>query len=520
MPSIAQAPSSAIYRLPVEILVIIFEDALEEYNSHSHFGSSHVHTRAPLNLMRVSKAWRDVAQGAPELWRQIDPAVAQFVPTFLACSKGRSLDIIWFPHSVYLSYPCLVSRANTGSMMDLKYFERIYYFVQSLERLENRWRVLDFTVHLEYEPILDTFFALPAPHLETLRLTVERAIGEEDADSRSIFTSYAPLLQEVQLTGICISLSSPILCGLSQLHLECIHFIQSTVFQLIHVLSACPALSELSLSSLLFSSLGPEGASSPSPSLWRVSLPCLKEVYYHRLHQRLVRFLFASIIVPSTARLTIDLRHVTIADIFPAHINLEQNLFNIHRVRALTVVSCNDGWGGTDYCEVFGRDEKRGAELMSLRFEVRQGLLDTVHMSLPSLQLPHVTSLYIGVFPHRSFWTSIAMAQVLDSFPNITSLGLSGGAARFASYKLTVRNASYFCPLLEELELDDSHITKTALLRLVKSRTTFDQLLPSTSTQERVPLRLLKLSECKAINRATVSALEEMGVKVEWDKST
>ncbi|KIJ49207.1 hypothetical protein M422DRAFT_777706 [Sphaerobolus stellatus SS14] len=125
-----QPPSGGIHRIPPEILGQIFVACLEETNLECDHAAFHPYNNAlvpnittdsaPLVLLRVSKEWRRVALGTPELFTRIflhgqinvDPSI--IVPFWLEHSGTLPLDVIIQPE---IWYPPSVINANKGAIV-------------------------------------------------------------------------------------------------------------------------------------------------------------------------------------------------------------------------------------------------------------------------------------------------------------------------------------------------------------------------------------------------------------------
>jgi len=151
---------------PPEITSHIFATYTEEINSYFGLQSPSTGRVGPLLLGAVSKLWREVAFGTPQLWNTLDIHIRS--PTNDITQKIE-LTKQWLDRSGQLPL-CLSLRINNTSEI-----ESATYSLRSLfsliRNLAPRWHILVLAVSSSfYRAFLDDLTC--APHLHTLKLIV------------------------------------------------------------------------------------------------------------------------------------------------------------------------------------------------------------------------------------------------------------------------------------------------------------------------------------------------------------
>ncbi|KZV74763.1 hypothetical protein PENSPDRAFT_647762 [Peniophora sp. CONT] len=162
--------------LPVEVLGEIFEHTISEFSSEE--------SKRPYNpwsvIMLVCRPWRDVAVNHPALWTNLVTRNAKLWPTFIARSRGHSIDITLCTDSTFIGASWLVAA-----------FAQLHR-VRSLEVR---------APHSLLEKVLPTLNSY-APKLE--RLTLENLSGNWCHALESDFVlEHTPNLRHLSLTGVC-----------------------------------------------------------------------------------------------------------------------------------------------------------------------------------------------------------------------------------------------------------------------------------------------------------------------------
>ncbi|KDQ13859.1 hypothetical protein BOTBODRAFT_175275 [Botryobasidium botryosum FD-172 SS1] len=210
-------------------------------------------TRAPLNLVQVSKLWREIALNTSSLWVVIDVRNIGLARTFLEWSRSAALEITMVSGEFYDKEE---DGSNSGEeperlASELKGVKKAYDlhgqnpydFLKPLFSHISRWK------SLTLEASTDTHsggFLLPlAPALTTLY-----AIGL-DTLHPDLFNKSLPNLSRLRLVGIAIppGLAPTALKGLRWLTLEDFEYEAEEMAQFLDLLQAHPLLESLTLQS-------------------------------------------------------------------------------------------------------------------------------------------------------------------------------------------------------------------------------------------------------------------------------
>ncbi|KDQ10662.1 hypothetical protein BOTBODRAFT_190320 [Botryobasidium botryosum FD-172 SS1] len=475
-----------IRKIPFDTPAVIFNHVVDAYRDMSRRLDT-MHTRAPLNIARVCKSWREVALEIPSLWTQIGPSSAPFIHTFLARSKSEILDIFWNPTK--LPSP---TGASQGPDRAISFFRPLRDHVHRLKRLD-----IWYTPLSVYERCLDS----PAPNLEEIYASdsLNRALLEPSHAPPILFGGHTPRLRKLYLSYVWIPLDSPMLTNLVYLQIEHILYIRSQPIQLIKVLGACPALETVQLTNLRFL------AGSFIPTML-VNLFHLKKFILYEMPLNVVRYILASITTLPTTHLVLNLADATLNTTYPSDVDLATRSPSIARIRHFYASSRYDPLE-RDNIVIKGYDgpEREGsAQLMTLEFQnLQPPAMETVLPSLERLPMPLLESVELVDFSHATF-TPAKLASFLANFTTITTLPLRDEATRFA-HILIFTAESRLCPALRTLRIWRSDIRAKKLVKLVKSRQASD-----------CHLEAIELRDCKSINRAGVEKLEALSVMVKW----
>ena len=232
-----------IYRLPVEILCIIFSLIGDDF---SYFEDS---PKSWANFSQVSQHWRSSALNAPELWTKIPLRYSRWAQEMLIRSKMAKLTIQFFP-----SETCTKT---------IETFRSCLYEMNRIEEM-----AIDVSV-LIWEVIFWGLPGLPksAPQLHTL--SIRSRLPRTEFSIHEDFFSDTGSLRHVELIDCQISWDSRLLTGLTRLILEHSLKANSSIIQFLHALQRMPASTDLHL-------IGSIPDDSEGSSTYPVvDLPCL-----------------------------------------------------------------------------------------------------------------------------------------------------------------------------------------------------------------------------------------------------
>ncbi|KAG8973282.1 hypothetical protein FRC05_008997 [Tulasnella sp. 425] len=253
--------TAPIHQLPAEIFTIIVEMDLT-WNAYPE-----VDERRMLELMAVSRVWRDIIINSPQLWTDIltrNPLdVAEL---FIQRSKALPLSLIW----------------NTPKWPNLdttnKKFEALLDLVI---RYSSRLRSMNINMGHGSGQTLQRLLGCPTPQLENLRLENLRVRTPQYGVSEypQFALSEGGPLKELQLRFVgLLDWDSRRLSGLRVLDLEK-PGIAPSINQILHLLSAAPCLEILKLVKLRPSSITPDNRSDEIDNEERpIELPSLKSI--------------------------------------------------------------------------------------------------------------------------------------------------------------------------------------------------------------------------------------------------
>ncbi|KDQ14158.1 hypothetical protein BOTBODRAFT_352292 [Botryobasidium botryosum FD-172 SS1] len=425
-----------IYRLPTEILSLIFEAVDSEWRTGHHL--------QPFTLGSVSKRWRDVALKTPKIWAE------------LAYGRFRTRAHVNF----YLDRSRMAPLHVAGMISDDELGQALLPHAHRVKSLE-----------LHYVRHSMPLFQSPAPLLEKLDLSnVHRT--EHRVCSKLIFAGSTPRLRYLKLEEICIPLASPIYTGLIHLDLVYIDF-GSPVDGLLRALGACPQLEFLRLCGLQFSS------DEPNSRPLLIDLPMLSSIHLTGVGYRMenledggsiLRTILASIDVPPAALLHIIQEAEEDIDIDWIASHAQRNLKNVGEIRMLFMV-CDPAHA--DLYSFNGRATEGGPELL---------VFSTGPLTVPITHLPHSLSsrletLKILAPRSGSSWDTDTMSMstfttMLSNLSNLKKLVFTTGYSCDSLLSaLVVTPTSCICPQLEELYLSsDAPVSQRKILDVVMSR--------------------------------------------------
>ncbi|KAG8922289.1 hypothetical protein FRC01_014229 [Tulasnella sp. 417] len=214
--------TSAIYRLPTELLIRIFHFALPPCENPN----------GPIlqQLRSVSHKWMQIVDGAPQLWRRIHGQdEILHLKQVLDRSAGGSLDVYW-------------------DFRDPKQINSEQFF-QAIEGTIGRWRsaTLRLDQTAQRSAVRRTLETEGAPLLEDLVLLLRSRGTITEWRSRPLglfWRQPAPKLRNVWISQLPVVLNPRVFANLENLH---IHAIPSTPTELLLILQNSPGLRSLSL---------------------------------------------------------------------------------------------------------------------------------------------------------------------------------------------------------------------------------------------------------------------------------
>ncbi|KDQ07324.1 hypothetical protein BOTBODRAFT_180758 [Botryobasidium botryosum FD-172 SS1] len=489
-----------IYRLPNEVLALIFQF------TESSRGNTlcPLERRAPLNLLGVSKVWRDVALTTPQLWTKIDAMNASLKSKFMERSLSYPLYIDVLPGREYaLSDDEDASELSSRQKEVSKAFDRqrnhFPDFIESLQPHAERWASL----RLQGIKMLGshTLLHFPVPKLEVLHVHTSGLGTEARLAANTPFGGETPSLRDLHLAGIGMPLDWPAYVGLTRLHFERIRYNYSTIQQLIQILAACPLLEALALDSIQFAS--PPGTAPSQP----IHLAHLRHMKLNGLTRGVESYVLRSILFPPFLRVEMTPRVDGVVNIFPPDLRIEDTIPSIGRIRHLTIQDQNQSF------LMLGKIADNDDTLLALDFETNGHHASTLSNVLINLSrhvpFAALESITLDGFDERTVGTT-PFSYMLLQFPNITSLTLISCSSSLVDV-LIISAISLLCRSLETLRLVNMHVSKTTVA-LVESRIRSNYFYaPGTVT----PLRRCILSQCYGEVRGRVPQLREL-VELEW----
>ncbi|KAG8971377.1 hypothetical protein FRC05_011139 [Tulasnella sp. 425] len=260
-----------IHQLPTEIFTIIVEMDLT-WNSYPEADE-----RRLLELVTVSRVWRDIIINSPQVWTNIQARnPLHIAELFIERSKALPLSLTW----------------DTGSQPDLDTNKKFAGLLELVIRNSSRIRSMDVTTGYRSEQTLRRLLGSPTPQLEILRVW---ARGDVRDYPQFALSERGPL-KELSLTSV--GLSDWDLRRLSGLRVVDLKNpgIAPSINQILHLLSASPFLEILNLVALKPSSIIPANRSEEIdkeerpielPYLETIRLAELPPLYRHSILSRI-----------------------------------------------------------------------------------------------------------------------------------------------------------------------------------------------------------------------------------------
>lgn len=497
------------YRLPNDILVIIFEFSKDASSNCLRPLSR----RAPLNVSRVSKLWRDVTMSAPSLWNTVDAINASVAGVFLERSRNVNLSINLTSYEnrhfsddedteePHLRFP--ISRDQATTTYE-RHLVRFTDFIEPLLPHINRWE----SISLEgvSGSQIEEHFTSPAPNIQTLRISEIRGSASAVLPI-ALFGAKTPRLRTLKLFNISLPLSSPIYRNLRSLSLAYIDNWDETLHRFLNVLLGCPLLTTLHLTSISF--LG-----SPTTSdVLSIPLRHLKTISLYYLAGSVFHYILSSITAPPTLLLDVAAKgnDVTLTGIFPP----ASAIATFHPGLSLIRWFHFEFRSSSDLFDVHGGSLEPHQMLLDIQFgkpqafNIAQSFISLLGRDFPPLDLKSL-SLEDIVDTLLSFDDFV---MLMSDRSDITSLTLSGGSLSFLNGLIIDRN-THLLPRLQELRLQDLTLDPATLLQVVNSRT------PPRPRSRRVNqgntyLRSLVISCCTGVDYPALLALRRPSLRVQ-----
>lgn len=517
---VAQNNSRPIYRLPPEILSLVFKHALPFPNAKYPV----VDTGTLLSVSWVSRLWREISINTPTLWTHIDAVNADLIHVFISRSRAAPLDVRLLPPDRWL-----MRKTNTSSIIAQRHSILIQHdnsiqFIGHLKPQMHRLRSL--RLNGLSQGLLDRLLDTPAPlltlfHVEPLKFHQgSSAPIANEATSPHFFRGETPLLREVRIVGITQTLTSPIFTGLVSLHLENISFTHSTNLHIFQLLIACPLLEDLALLRLTF--LLMVDMSTTSLLSTPIHLPCLQRLELRAMQLELVRDMLASIEVSDCQYVNVHMEGpVTFTDFLPSDAKQLENLFKFSDIDEVELDIIHVPEDDQDpscfialsyprhYLAIHHPNEDNDAE------NIVDGILSSVEQWI---LIPDLLSLSVVIEGGGVIPTIAAFIRMLRHLHAIESLTLTSTPTCYVE-TLTVTPERHLCPQLEDLCLYDCDISGESLIELVKSRIASNTGVDSVGDyHDELPvssLRSISISDYSpAGDHATRKALQDLSIAV------
>ncbi|KAG9043352.1 hypothetical protein FS837_009695 [Tulasnella sp. UAMH 9824] len=233
---------ASIHRLPVELLVYIFQLSLPDPKTGMPY------LEALRTFLWVCTYWADVISAATSLWRVVSSMCS---PRFLVLSLER------------LNSNCPLHIDCDGASD-----EELILILSQISPHIHRWETANIAMPETEEG--RQYLSRPAPRLRRLHLC-GNIIGEPNHPTFDIFNGSADRLEEVKVTRAGLPWDSPILRGIKSLDLQCCTTIR--VSDIVSVLNTCSDLSTLIIGN---TGIEVDMQSDPSKVVTMERLECIK----------------------------------------------------------------------------------------------------------------------------------------------------------------------------------------------------------------------------------------------------
>ncbi|KDQ11124.1 hypothetical protein BOTBODRAFT_35657 [Botryobasidium botryosum FD-172 SS1] len=490
---------SLIYRLPDEVLSIIFEFT----QSSAINPACGLKAKAPFNLSLVSRRWRGVALN-PALWTVIDRKNARIANLYLQRSGSRLLDIdllsynqsyYWFSGSDIRSFAfdirpnAALTARNAGRVDHGSLLTPLFSHIE-------RCRTLALEGLRHYDVV---HLGLPhAPNLKSLRLFNSADSFVHWKPLHEPFLQRPPNLSILELYNFPLPFTSSMFVGLKEMYIRTVAYSRRTAQGLIGILAACPLLEKVELDSVCLAS-----SLAPTPEFEPILLPHLEKMALLWMDSSVVRVILSSVIAPPTLRL--EIRTTDNASGLGMVSPQVTALPNIHAVKMLFFRI----GPGTEQFGLTGRASEDGVDLLKFDFhfppelaafsKARKDVMFYLGQDLLNLPLHRLSFLQI----YDDQMNGLAYVQTIGDASALTVLSLDECDAPEFLEVFIATPTIHLYPSLQALHLRQPHVRKDTLIRLVDSR--------------QPQLSYIKIVQCEGVDEDVVSELRNV-IEVSWEK--
>ncbi|KIK44281.1 hypothetical protein CY34DRAFT_802889 [Suillus luteus UH-Slu-Lm8-n1] len=486
-----------IFRLPTEILVMVFKNVEEDHRLDE---SAHSDVPACVVVSRVCKYWRSVAYACPALWTHIRSTNPHLVAIML--EKSRNFPLVVMYKTPAPPRHCLKP------------------ILSHLPRIESlKFRALE----IHANDIIQWLSSQPAPLLETFEFSTP-IVTQNSADvditpiSSVIFQGQAPRLRSVHLTVVPIDWTADIFSGIRSLSIMEPGPEYLTLSQFLSALTRMPALEHLSLERILFLDEGTMPYST-------VSLPQLKSMALGNPTLPEAITVFRQLVLPADVKISLCLDSLRdIYDLFEVMPGGFRSIIKSMRaicfngyclcVQFSTSPTMNpaDFWNASD-------DDIR----LSLHIVFKDD--DGMPMAIPELSIVFdicqaamqdmdgIQSLYLVGFgsPNREFWRAGSACLPNVEAIHLEGIWLEGIIAALGIVNDDEHDIDILYPSLRVLELKATLFDYETLLNSL-------QAIWHMRANHGVGIDTLRLTECRRLLNYWVRRFREVIETVDWDE--
>ncbi|KAG8948715.1 hypothetical protein FRC04_009325 [Tulasnella sp. 424] len=248
--------AALIHQLPAEVFTTIVTCLTDDYAPKE--GERHM-----LDLMVVSRRWRDIILNSPELWTNIrSDHPAKFVKLITERSKAHPLSLAW----------------DTSRSPDLdSNNEGFKSMLELVTRNSLRLRSMEITVGCGSQQTLRRLLDCPKPRLESLYVNLYLTEVDDIATRRFMLSEGGPLKKLVLDSAGLLDWDSSRLSGLRVLNLRKPASIPS-INQILLILSTSPLLTQLKLCEFDSPAGTPSAQTEQTGGEQLIELPHLKTI--------------------------------------------------------------------------------------------------------------------------------------------------------------------------------------------------------------------------------------------------
>ncbi|KDQ12049.1 hypothetical protein BOTBODRAFT_67716 [Botryobasidium botryosum FD-172 SS1] len=480
-----------VYRLPSEILVIVFRLAVESSSN----GTRPLATKAPFNISHVSSRWREIAITTPRLWTKYDATSARVADIVLDRSKRAPLHVkLAQDDPDYFSDE--ESKRRCPPSTAKAYREGARNFSNFLRPLLPHTDRVEELILGDVEGSPWEHLRFPAPNLKKLEVIITE--GDFDKPSTQVFVGTTPLLRDLRLWGYCPPLASSIYTGLTTLMLHDI-YCDETVQDVLGVLAGCPRLKCLTLEDVEL-----EPLENPSLLYIDIHLPYLEEVVLAFLGQEVTSSILSSITASPTVQLKLreaDWEGSFLSDTF------RSRLFSSNAAPICWARCKHAGYPRGAFAFDAG-DFERGRRVKVVSPARAETAIPNLAQDLP---IQSLESLAFEMMGQGNRLSVASFSHLLADLPYITSITLSYSPDPWPFVDaLIVTPSSNLCPLLRELRIEGAlEIVKETLLEFARSRTASNRHTPDGPH-----LTHLAFIRCAALDLPTELELRNLSLQV------